>query len=316
MADENKALQSNNAFLDKLQSSDPSLVKEANDTVNEFTRVKMREDGFARKILPPISISNDELDRQVDTDKCVKVVDKEPGSPAAISVPYGTSPLTRYIRGSRYRVMFNRIMTPRFTKDVAELRTYHMDIRQVLSDNAIKDMLAEEDTKFIYSAIAAVGGTPNGTVSETGSVQWNLSSAEISRDSLADSLKIMPSTPSRLEPAVALVNNITIKDVIKFRRDEAGGDLSQDMFLKGFSEQTIMGVKWIVTIKQDLVPNDNIYYFAEPKFLGKFYMMEDATMYMDRKAFMIEFFAYEEIGGAIGNVAAVARQTFNNGSSL
>jgi len=306
----------NAGFLDHVLSNDPVMVKEAADTVNEFTRVKMREDGFARKILPPIPLSNDEIDRSVDTDKPVKIVDKEPGSPAAITVPFATNPIGRYIRAPRYRVMFARMMTPKFNKDVEELRTYHMDVRQVISDNAIKDLLAEEDGKFLYAAVNALGGTPNGTVTETGTVQWKLSADEITRESLVDSLKIMPSTPNRLETATALVNNITIKDVLKFRRDEIGGDLAQDMFLKGFTEQMLLGVKFIVTIKQDLVKNDNIFYFAEPKFLGKFFILEDTTMHMKREAFMIEFFAYECLGAAIGNVAGVARQTFNNGSSL
>lgn len=39
--------------------------QEAIDAVNAFTRVKMREDGFFRKILPPIQITNDHLDRAV-----------------------------------------------------------------------------------------------------------------------------------------------------------------------------------------------------------------------------------------------------------
>ena len=113
----------NNAVLDKLTSSDPRQVKEAADAINDYTRVKIREDGFWRRILPPVQITNDELDRQVDTDKPVKIIDKEPDSPAAISVPFATLPMNRYIRGPRYRVMFDRIMTPRFTKDVDELRT-------------------------------------------------------------------------------------------------------------------------------------------------------------------------------------------------
>ena len=103
-------------------------------------------------------ITNDELDRQVDTDKPVKVVDKEPDSPAAVSVPFATLPTNIYIKGPRYRVLFDRILTPRFTKDVDELRTWIMDIRQVLSDNAIKDMLAEEDSKFLSAVNTGLVG--------------------------------------------------------------------------------------------------------------------------------------------------------------
>ena len=63
-------------IFDKLSSRDAVLIKEAEDSVNDFTRTKMREDGFYRRIMPPIPITNDELDRQVDTEKPVKVVYK------------------------------------------------------------------------------------------------------------------------------------------------------------------------------------------------------------------------------------------------
>ncbi len=76
-----------------------------------YDRMKMREEGFFRKIMPPLEISNDELDRQVDTDKPVKVVDVESVtyvkhqllSPAAISIPFATLPMNLYIRGPHYK---------------------------------------------------------------------------------------------------------------------------------------------------------------------------------------------------------------------
>ncbi len=297
----------NSAFLGMLEQ--PGMEKQAQDAVNDYIRVRMREDGFARRILPPVQITNDELDRQVDTDKPVKVVDKEPNSPGAISVPFATLPINRYIRGPRFRVMFDRILTPKFTKDIDELRTYDMDIRQILSDNAIKDMLAEEDGKWIAvtnNLLVAQGAT----VPETGTVQWRSIAGGITRDTIAESMKIMPSTPNHLNPSTVLVNNVTIWDVVKFGRDEVGGDLSQELFERGFAEREIMGVSWIITIKRDLVPDSTLFHYAEPKFLGKFFILEDTTMYIDRKAFMLEFFAYESLGAAIANVAAVTRADF------
>ena len=74
------------------QLNTPGMEKQAIDAVNDFTRTTMREDGVYRRILPPLQISNDELDRQYDTDKPVKIVDKEPDSPAAISIPFATLP--------------------------------------------------------------------------------------------------------------------------------------------------------------------------------------------------------------------------------
>jgi hypothetical protein len=291
------------------QLETPGMEKNALDAVNEFTRVRVREDGFYRKIIPPVQVSNDDLDRQVDTDKPVVVVDKEPGSPAAISIPFATLPINAYIRGPRYRVMFDRIVTPRFVKDIDELRTWQMDIRQVLSDNAIKDMLAEEDSKFLTAVDTALVGA-NQVVPTSGVIQYETIFGGISRDTVQEALKIMPKTPSHLEVNTVLINNVTIREILKWGYDEAGGDLSGDFLKSGWSEIDLMGVKWVVTIKRNLVGDDTMYFFGDPRFIGKSYLLEDTTMHIKREAFMIEFFAYETIGGSIGHTGGLARADF------
>ncbi len=296
-------------FWEKISSDSPAIVKNAQDAVNEFIRMKMREDGFWRKILPPINLSNEDLDRQVDTDKPTIVLDKEPNSPAAISVPYATQPMARYIKAPRYRVMFDRILTPKFMKDVGELRTYDMDIRQILSDNAVKDMLAEEDGKAIATVNTLLGAVDT-AVAETGVAQYQTLTGGVSRDTVNDALKILPGTPSHLETATVLVNNITIKDVQKWGYDEVGGELSEEILRQGFAERNLLNARWIVTIKTRLVPDNQMYFFAEPKFMGKFFVLEDTTMHVKREAFMLEFYAYESVGSAIANVAAIARALF------
>jgi hypothetical protein len=109
---------------------------------------------------------------------------------------------------------------------VDELRTWIMDIRQVLSDNAIKDMLAEEDGKFIRAVNTAIVGAGL-VVPTSGVVQHEVIAGGITRDTLWDALKIMPNTPSNLEVHTILINHITIKEVCKFGRNEMGGDLSR-----------------------------------------------------------------------------------------
>ena len=291
------------------QLDTPGMQKQAIDAVNDFTRTKMREDGFYRRIIPPLTITNDELDRQVDTDKPVKVVDKEPDSPAAVSIPFATLPSNFYIRGPRYRVMFDRIVSPRAVKDVDELRTYVIDIRQVLSDNMIKDMLAEEDSKFI-AAFNAVLPTPGVANVASGVVQYEEISGGITRETLVDALKVMPRTPSHFEVETCLVNNITIKELLKFGRDEMGGDFSQDIIKNGWAETNFLNCNWIVTIKRDLVPDDARFMFASPKFIGKNYELEPTTMYIRREAYMLEYFAYQTSGGSFGHTNGLARVDF------
>lgn len=288
----------------------PGMEKKAADSVNEFTRTRMREDGFFRKILPFQTITDDQLDRRLDTDKPYKIVDKEPDSPAAMSIGFGTLPLNMYIRGSRYPVSFDRVTTNRYVKDVDELRTYHMDIRQVLSDNSIKDMLAEEDGKFLVAVDACLIG-PDVTVPQSGVSQWRTLHGGITRETLQDAFKIMPQTPSHLEVNTVLINNVTIREILKFGREEVGGDKAQDLLVNGWSDTEFMRAKWIVTIKRDLVADDSMYMFAHEKFVGKAFELCPTTMYVKREAFMIEFFSYETIGGSLGHTGGLARADFD-----
>lgn len=296
-------------IFEKLASRDPVLIKQAESVVDKFTKTRIREDGYYRKIMPPIPVTNSDLDRDVESALPMIIVDKEPNSPAAISIPFATLPMNLYIEGDRYRVYFDRIVTTRFTKDVDELRTWIMDIRAVLSDNAIKDMLAEEDGKFTKAVNTAVVG-PNLIVPTSGTVQYQRISSGISRDSLWDSLKVLPNTPSNLEVKTIVVNNITIKDFGKFGHDESGGTMSEDIMKNGWTLAKYMGKDLIVTIKKGLVPTNTMYHFADPEFIGKSYELEATTMYIKREAFMLEFFAYETLGGAIGNTSGVARIDF------
>lgn len=298
----------NEALFEQLTT--PGLEKRANDALNDFTRTRMREDGFTRRILPPIQVSNDDLDRQVDTDKPVKIFDREPGSPAAVSFPFGTLPINAYIRGQRWRAGFDRIMTVRWQKDVDELRTYVMDIRQVLSDNSLKDLLEEEDRKFV-AAVNAVMVGPDVPSPFNGNVtQWKTIDGGITRETLQEARKIMPRGPSHLEAHTALINNVTIKEIEKFHRDEMGGDFSQDVLKNGWSESQFAGMTWIITIKRNLVPDDSMFMFSDPRFIGKMLTLEDTTMFVKREAFMIEFFSYETIGGGIGHTGGLARADF------
>jgi len=291
------------------QLSQPGMEKQAIDAVNDFTRIKMREDGFYRKIMPPLQISNDQLDRSVITDKPIKIVDKEPDNPPAVSIPFAELPSNHYIRGGRYQVTFSRIVTPRFTKDVDELRTWVMDIRQVLSDNAIKDMMAEEDGKFIAAVNSALIAQ-SAIVPTSGVVQWEAIAGGITRDTMQDAFKIMPRTPFHLEVHTVLINNVTIREIFKWGRDEMGGDFSQDIVRNGWSEQEFMNARLIVTIKRDLVPDDTIFMFSDPKFIGKAYLLEDTSLYIKREAYLLEFFAYETLGGTIGHTGGLARADF------
>lgn len=302
-------------FFSQLLSDDTQMQKEAAQDAHDFTRKRVREEGVFRKIITPVGVEDSDLDRQANTDKNMIVIDMESDSPGAISVPYGGAlSATRYIWGDRYAVQFDRIVGPRFYKDVSTLRNYRHDIRKVLSDNAVRDILAEEDGKAIR-AVNTCLVSQGGTVPETGTVQWTTIAGGISRINWVEGLKVMGSTPMSLEPQTVVMNHMTVKDLGKWGYGEMGGDMAGEISAKGFTSTTFWGKTLIVSIKRRLFPDGSVFYFADEEFLGKFFVLEDVTLGIDRKHFMIEFFPYEEIGITIGNVAGLARVDFTGSIS-
>jgi len=315
----------NETLVAGLTSGDNFLQKEAIDGLNDYLRVTMREDGFARRLCPPVNVTAADLDRQVDTAKPVIVRDKEPNSPPAYSVPFGTTPMNHYIKGPRYRIMFDRILSRRFNADVNTLLTYDMDIRQILNDYILKDIMGEEDRKWmeVTNFICGVGRTVTGgpvlinqTDPATGCSKWVSGGGALDREGLANMMKGLPSSIRHLNPATALVNNITIWDVVALgTRDQIGGNLAEEMFVNGFAERIIMGIPWVITIKTDLVPDGYIYQYTEPKYLGDFLILDDITVSTKNENYMIEFFGYESVGATIANDAAVCLVDFNVGTT-
>lgn len=298
----------NEEFLDRIMNGGGQL-KVAADAISEYTRYRIRESGIQRALIPPISLQDTDLDRIVDSPLPAKIVDMEPDSPAATSVSFGHFPDQFYMFGRRYLVTAARILSPWFQADIEELRTHVMDVRQIMSDNALKDMQYAEDAAF-FSAIDRILVGPDQISTIGGVAQWRTDPGSISRNGLVEMKKIMPSATGRLIPTKVVANYTTMLDVCKLPRNEVGGDWSQELFKNGWVEDELLKMKVYITIKYDLVPNGRFYMFAEPKFLGKFFVFTDTTMSVKREAFLLSYFAWQTIGSTIANPLAIAIQDF------
>jgi hypothetical protein len=301
----------NNELFDQLSSNDTSLVKNAEDAVTKFVRTQVREDGVFRAVFPMLPVTAADLTPQLDTDDPVIILEKEPSSPGAVSVPFMSTPIGWFISGDKFRVTFNILQSPRFIGHLSKLRTYRMDIRQVISDNSLRDILAQEDSAFFQALNAAMGGVADGVSPMSGAVQWQTIGGGISRDSVTEIKKILPSTSSHLEAVTAIVNNVTVNDFVKWGRDEIGGDKSQDMLVSGKMLENMLGLDWHVTIKRHLVPDSTVFLMADTGFIGKSFVMEDVTLHIKREAMIVQWYAYEEIGSSIAHAAGIGRADFN-----
>lgn len=295
----------NAAFCDMVDSD--GMRKQAADDASDYIRLKLREGGFSRKIIDPMEVGND-IDQAVWTDKPIKIFQKETDIQPAVAVGYGNVPINFYIRPGKFIVTPTMIQTPKVFKHKWELRTYKYDVRQVFADNMVKDMQAVEDTALLASVNVALIG-PGSTMPASGVAQYKQIAGGFSRASVVNACyQVLDATPFNVPTETCLVNNITWAEHLKWRRDEAGGDLSEKTLLNGFGEYQLLQKNWLVTIKRGLVGNNTQYLFGPQNFLGKTCLFTPPTMYIEVKHVgMYMFFAVEEIGTTLAHTGAFGR---------
>lgn len=306
----------NASVLDALDNGTQDGINKVAQVAADYTRTQIREDSFAFKILPPEKIDNSRLKRDL-TENLGVIENLEPDSPGAKWVPLETVPDGEYITGSRYLIPFARVLTRKMTKDIDELRTYDYDIRKILTDNSIKDGLAKIDEKFIETVNSIVFNAEAASKENkvTGKVQWIDFKDPLNRQTWTEASKMLP-RPNKegkfvTRNYIALMNDVTARDILKLDRNETGGDLAQKNWIEGLTTDTIEGIKLVTTIKSTIVPEDYVYFFAEPSFLGHCYYLTDWTMDLKKEGFFIQFYSYWLGGFGFGNVAGMALARFN-----
>ena len=329
----------NQSFVRKL---DEGRVKEAADEGSRFIRSKLRQESFAREILVPIELSPDEIDRDEHTDQPKKIIEKEPDSTATFVTFKGAGQRT-FFRGPRYSVFFGKIESQHFMKSKFELLTYQNDIRKILTDNSVKDMADVEDRKFIETIEAALSdagpadagvqgnagyskdglsylGATGGSVHPqfTGSQLLESNNfvaqvsdassdqAALSKELIAQMFQAM--TSKKLPIGKMLMSKATFMEALKFDYTDVGNDIVSRHYDKGLEgEDKLFGVPVITTIKNDIIDDNTIYLFAPENYLGNFFLLQDATLFIKQEADMIEFWSYSSPGIGIGNTKGVIK---------
>lgn len=232
---------SNRKLLDQITDSPDGEVKFASTAGTNMIRRRIREEGFTRRIIPPVQVTNDDLNRVLEHDRPVIIEDMEPLSKGAKSISFGDTADIQQYSGNKFACVFNPITTPQFVKDINELRTYRMDLRQVITDNSLKDIQTEEDGKFIAGCDTICGPVVSGGAPGVGlaGVQQNFECVPSgyletaapngwNRFSYAKVLSVLEN--QNLNNGIILMNRKTAKQFLTFDRSEIGGDLAQELF--------------------------------------------------------------------------------------
>lgn len=275
----------NQSFLDKI---DQGMTKEAGAAMSAFVRLKLREDGFTRRILNPVAITASELDRQL-TEEPQVIVEKEPDSVAA-NLPFLSRAEVRYFTGSRYAVTFQKISSAEFKKSKFELSTYRTDIRTILQENSVKDLQAQEDSNF-YNNILTIATANSNVFSIAGGFNVPNLNAGI-KNLLAKKLPV----------GCILMTQSMYADLLAQPATVIGSPAASELFRGQASLDNFFGYKIITTNKADILPTNQAIVFAPQEYLGQFYSLQEPTTFIKTEADIIQFQTYEAIGAGIGNI--------------
>lgn len=301
---------SNADFVQSLLTAPAGTIKKASDGSSDYIRDRLRESAIFPNIITPVPVSYSDLQRWPTSELGVMLDEYEPGNAGSRAVPFGGSPDTVQYRGKVFVTSFGKEVTAEYAKLVDELATYKMDLRQVTTDNALKDLDNRQDTVF-FATVDAMVGSPTG-VGDSGSQQSFEVQGAISRKSYKDALNNL----SRLDVpnGVWVLNQETANEWVGFDHNEWGGPGAEDNFRKGLSgalsKTEILGVPHIVSIKRAIIPFNRVYQFTTQQFLGKHYTLQPPTMYVERKDDMIRWYATRKYGARIANVKGATVQTW------
>ena len=284
-----------------------------------YIRDKLRENSFARKILPPKMVTKADLQVSVNHDTMVYIDEVEPNS-RAMSLTFRGQPTARWISGPRYEIPFFTISSEKFEKTEQELLAYRMPITKIIEDNAVKDIQEIEDHRFITYVNATTSATQQVVMGEQATDDMNANgldndfTGQIQRGDFIKLFKQLDK--ARLRCAKILMNEEDWDDVLAWTIEDYGDTIQGKVVVDGYKYDRIMGRMVIRTIKTDILETGNIYGFTTPEFLGKFLILNNTKFYIDKVANLISFQCWEDIGMGIGNVKSIAQlKLYNIGAS-
>jgi hypothetical protein len=333
----NKVL--NDLFFEKV------ATEEGKQKIAEFggvyIRDRLREVAFSDKIVPAQPVQRNELQRSVNHDTLVKIVDIEPNS-KAMSLSFRGQPTARFIRAPRYEIPFFTISSEKFEKIEQELMAYEMPITKIIEENSVKDLQEIKDRVFLvyveaciqaqqyeYNSSTYVGYNATrvlaGTVVTRSVVKGDGCLAAV-QGGATDDFTVYPVLKTdfiklkkvlhrrKLRAERILITEPDYDDISSWTIQDVGMTIAGETSTTGWKSDTVVGLKIIRTIKTDILREGNVYCFTAPEFFGKSYILNQTKFYIDKIANLITWQSWMDIGMGFGNIAAVVKLELYSGS--
>jgi hypothetical protein len=308
MSENLNARQLNELFIQKLDT--PEGMQKVAQEGSAFIRQKLREVSFARKIVQPQYVTKADLQRSVNHDGMVKIVDIEPDS-TAMAVNFRGNADTEYIMGERFEIPFFGIQSANFQKTEEELVAYEMPLTEVIERNSVLDIQKIEDTAFLAhvdKAIAYEVAKGHQTSISGNYLTTTVEAGGIAKKDIISLFDLLDGNELRCE--ILLMDSTMYNKLNLYAATTAGSPEASEVFVNGYTYASIFGRKLVVSNKVSLLQN-KIYAFTSQDFFGQFLVYQDTKFWIEKKRNIITFSSWESIGIGIGNTKSAAVLTLS-----
>lgn len=306
-------------FYTKLSHDRVKLSQET----GEYVKMAVREASFTNLVIPEQTATLADLERMpMGTFKDpvrYMVKEVEPTSFAITGAPLGFG-ISAPIRGRLLAIPKITFLTPNITYTKKTLEAYNSSIVQMLEENVVKDLADQVDIMFINMCEASL------LWSATLGPNFEHFTSEVlpftKRKFLNGLQRLVDPKGRPYQGARVLMNGHTHNHLLSLDDSQLGDQLAGQVFEGKSTFESILGSKYILTAKRDIVPDNVIYYFApvaDPtgdsmaNMLGWNYLYKDINFtvesYHDEE---FEFRATMEKMLCIGNGYGVAKLTLTD----
>jgi hypothetical protein len=112
---------------------------------------------------------------------------------------------------------------------------------------------------------------------------------------------------NRLQCAMFLMTEVDYNDMLQWTLQDQGDQIQGETLVHGIKWNTLLGMRFVRTIKTDILRPGNVYAFTSPEFLGRFYVLNQTKFYIDKVINMIKFVAWKDVGMVIANIASARK---------
>lgn len=289
----------NRIFVENIQ--DPTMRKEAEERSQAYLKLRVYEDSFLSRIIPPKPISPSQCDRTLEGPTLLrKIIDKEYTDVAATVMDFRGKGDYKFVETDQYAVDFHKIESEEFHITEGELRAKEQPVQSLIKHHTAREIQEVMDSTFITAVEAILTANPTQEIDVSDDI---ILPRNITRlRNLLDGRTSFPLTAATLLMSQAQFNNVDTWP-------QAGVDngMSQDYWRDGYRYDSLFRLRCVKTIKTNLVPENVVYAFVAPEYLGHHLTFNDDRFQIKTEWDDIAWKAWKTHGAAIGNNFGVVK---------